>query len=173
MILKKRGVGIIFFFNCFLLVGIILSPWLRKRIVIMFPAITYIFANEMRNRYTQQRYIFTYLKLKGINFSKIKAINGIFFLNGVIYLDNPTEYDSLAPILQYKIVLNPPKNQSHGEPIILEQSYYKMNSIIPAKSINHRINIEISQKINSKLWRSISKKKENITILYKLIERYN
>ena len=162
MIIKKKEGGVLFLLNIFLFLGIILAPWLRKRIVIMFPAITYIFANEMRNRYAQQRYIFTYIKLKGMNFSKIRAINGIFFLNGVIYLDNPTQYDSLAPILQYKIILSPSSNQPNTPPVILEQSYYKMNSVIPAKAINHKIPIQISQKINSKLWRRISIKTEKL-----------
>jgi hypothetical protein len=170
MINSKNIIRKIFFAQLFLIFAIILATILRRQLMKVFPRTSYIFFNEIKQQnYFQQRYIFSYLILKKIQFSQIKIADNIFMLDGFVFLDNCTSLECLAPIVQYKIVwINEQKNKS----IILDQNYYKLNSIIPKKCINHKIQIKISQKINSNFWKKVKNKKGKVIMFYKLIERY-
>lgn len=160
----------IFISNIFLIFGILFGKLIRREIMKNFPRSSYLFFNEIKKEnYFQQRYIFSHLVLRTIQLSQIKIIDDIVFLEGFVFLDNPTNLECLAPIVQYKIIwFNEKKNKS----IILDQNYYKLNSIIPKKSINHKIQIKISQKINSNLWKKVKNKKGQVSMAYHLIERY-
>jgi hypothetical protein len=155
---NKKLIKKLFIINFFLMVGVLLAKIFRREIIRLFPMLAYIFVNEIKQQnYFQQRYIFSYLKLKKIQFSNIKISDEIFYLNGFVFFDNATKLQCLAPIIQYKIVwVNEKKNKS----IILDQNYHKLNSIIPQKCVNHKVEIQLSQKINSHLWKKI-KKQEN------------
>ena len=167
---NKQLIKKIFIINFFLMVGILLAKIFRREIIRLFPMLAYIFVNEIKQQnYFQQRYIFSYLKLKKIQFSNIKISDEIFYLNGFVFFDNTTNLQCLAPIIQYKIVW---VNEKQNKSIILDQNYHKLNSIIPQKCVNHKVEIQLSQKINSHLWKKIKNKKGQVIMYYKLIERY-
>jgi hypothetical protein len=160
----------LFYINCFFIAMIVLGKVLRREIIRLFPRSAYLFVNEIKQQnYFQQRYIFSHLKLKKIQFAHIKISNEVFYLKGYVFFDNPTGLECLAPIIQYKIIwIQKEKNKF----IVLDQNYHKLSSIIPKRSVNHRVPMEISQKINSNLWKKIKKNKGQVIMFYKLIERY-
>ena len=160
----------LFIIKFFLLMGILLGQFIRREIIRFFPRTAYIFYNEIKQQnYFQQRYIFSYLTLKKIDFSNIKISDEVFYLNGFVFFDNPTDLQCLAPIVQYKIIW---VHNNKKKTIILDQNYYKLNGIIPNNCINHKIKIKISQKINSNLWKKVKNQKGTVIMSYKLIERY-
>ena len=154
----------------FLIMGIILGKVIRREIMRLFPRSGYFFFNEIKyQNYFQQRYIFSYLKLKKIELSHSKIIDDMVFLKGTVFIDNPTRLECLAPIVQYKIIW---VHNEKKKTVILDQNYHKLNSIIPMNSINHKIQIKIAQKINSNLWKKLKNKKGKVIMIYKFIERY-
>jgi hypothetical protein len=160
----------LFLYQGLLLVGIVLGPMLRKQFIMLFPQYGSLFRNQIKKQnYFQQKFIFSYLKLNKIEFTPIKVVDNIFYLDGIVFLDNPTNLKCLAPIIQYKIIWTDENNKNS---IILDQNFYKMNSVIPARSINHKIYINIADIAQSKYWKKIKNKKGSIEVVYKLIERY-
>jgi hypothetical protein len=160
----------LFITKIFLVIGILLGQVIRRELIRFFPRTAYIFYNEIKQQnYFQQRYIFSYLTLKKIDFSNIKISDEVFYLNGFVFFDNPTDLKCLAPIIQYKIIWEHKEKKKY---IILDQNYHKLNGIIPDNCVNHKIKIKISQKINSNLWKKIKNQKGQIKMSYKLIERY-
>lgn len=167
---NKSIITNIFIVKIFLIIGILLGKIIRREIMGIFPRSGYLFFNEIKyQNYFQQRYIFSYLKLKQIEIFHSKIIDDMVFLEGTVFVDNPTNLKCLAPIVQYKIIW---VSNDQKKNIILDQNYHKLTSTIPSHSMNHKIQIKIAQKIHSNLWKKLKNKKGKVIMIYKLIERY-
>lgn len=110
-------------------------PILRKFLIKTKPELVYLFRNDMRNAYIKQKYAFTKLSVvRGTLKRCFVLTNRRIYFNFDIYLSNTSEYECLAPTVQYSFFV-----KKDNKLINIHNGYHRLRKIIPSSCSYHKI----------------------------------